>query len=432
MREMKDSFTSWTGLIPKSWSVIGFNKAILRMATGLNPRENFQLSKDEEYYYITIRNFKNGVLFLDENCDRISPQAWQMIQERSQLRKGDILFASISKDGQVYLLENDPVNWNINESVFCIRINKKFFDERFFCYHLINPAYYSDLLMDATGSTFQSIKQNKLKNSFLIMPPISEQRRVADQLDELCSQVDRLIVNEQTQIEKLKTYKQSLVTEVVTKGLDPSVPMKDSGVEWIGEIPEHWSLLRGKALFVETDARSEDGSEELLTVSQYTGVTPRSQKNVNMFEALTLEGYKVCEIGDIAANTMWLWAGAIGVSEYHGVISPSYNVYRQRNADYYPKYLDYLLRAPMLVQEYASRSTGIRASRLRLYPQDFFDILFPVPPKAEQEAMVNYLQAKYAVIDKMISIKQSKIDKLNAYKKSMIYECVTGKKEVLE
>ena len=183
-------------------------------------------------------------------------------------------------------------------------------------------------------------------------------------------------------------------------------------------------------MFYETDARSSDGSEELLTVSQYTGVTPRSQKNVNMFEALTLEGYKICEIGDIAANTMWLWAGAIGVSDYRGVISPSYNVYRQKAATYVPKYLDYLLRSPMLVQKYASLSTGIRASRLRLYPKDFLNISFPVPTKEEQKVIIERIEKKVSKIDSLIAIKRSKIDKLEQFKKLLIYEYVTGKKEV--
>jgi len=149
-----------------------------------------------------------------------------------------------------------------------------------------------------------------------------------------------------------------------------------------------------------------------------------------MFEALSLEGYKICEIGDIAANTMWLWAGAIGVSEYRGVISPSYNVYRQRGNHFIPQYLDYLLRAPMLVQEYASLSTGIRASRLRLYPKDFFNIMFPVPPIDEQQAILDVLSSQFSAVDRLIAIKQAKIEKLEQYKRSLIYEYVTGKKEV--
>ena len=165
--------------------------------------------------------------------------------------------------------------------------------------------------------------------------------------------------------------------------------MKDSGVDWIETIPSDWQMIRGKGLFIENTIRSDDGSEELLTVSQYTGITPQSQKTVNMFEAETLEGYKVCEIGDIAANTMWLWAGAIGVSQYKGVISPSYNIYRQISNAYVSKYLDYLLRIPPLVQHYESLSTGIRASRLRLYPEQFLRIRFSVPSIEEQCQIVD-------------------------------------------
>lgn len=280
-----------------------------------------------------------------------------------------------------------------------------------------------------TGSAQPKLNQENLNNIWLPVPPINVQQAIVDSLDREYEKVDMLIANVQAQIEKLKAYKQSIITEVVTTGLDPTVSMKDSGVEWIGEIPAHWEIKRGKVLFEESDARSADGSEELLTVSQYTGITPRSQKNVNMFEALTLEGYKLCDVGDIAANTMWLWAGAIGVSAYSGVISPSYNVYRQKAENFVPSYLDCLLRAPMLVQEYASRSTGIRASRLRLYPKDFLDIMFPVPPVDEQQDIMSVLSEKFAAVDKLIAIKKSKIEKLEQYKKSLIYEYVTGKKE---
>lgn len=280
-------------------------------------------------------------------------------------------------------------------------------------------------------ATIAHFTKDKFVQLPLLVLPISEQQNIVDYLNYKCTQVDTLVSNVQAQIEKLKAYKQSLITEIVTKGLDPTAPMKDSGIEWVGEIPAHWEVKRGKVLFVESDARSADGSEELLTVSQYTGITPRSQKNVNMFEALTLEGYKICDVGDIAANTMWLWAGAIGVSAYSGVISPSYNVYRQKAENFVPGYLDCLLRAPMLVQEYASRSTGIRASRLRLYPKDFLNIMFPVPPFGEQQEIMRVLSDKFAAVDKLIAIKESEIEKLEQYKKSLIYEYVTGKREVM-
>ena len=225
-----------------------------------------------------------------------------------------------------------------------------------------------------------TLNNDSLRSYEIPVIPYIVQQRIVEKIQSKEKKVDAIIANVQTQIEKLKAYKQSLITEVVTKGLDPTVPMKDSGVEWMGLIPAHWGVKCGKHLFAESDLRSADGSEELLTVSQYTGITPRSQKNVNMFEALSLEGYKICKVGDIAANTMWMWAGAIGVSQYYGVVSPSYNVYHQIGNAYLSKYLDYLLRIPPLVQCYERQSTGIRAYRLRLLTQQFLNIRFPVPP----------------------------------------------------
>lgn len=170
--------------------------------------------------------------------------------------------------------------------------------------------------------------------------------------------------------------------------------------------PARWPRMRGKRLFQEVDERSQTGDEELLSVSHITGITPRSQKNVTMFEAESLVGYKKCKVGDIAANTMWTWQGAIGVSRYDGVVSPAYNVYRQKAGFYHPGYLDLLLRESKLVDVYHSLSTGVRASRLRLYPDVFLTIDFPVPPRDEQEQIVRFLDWKIGAIDYLLSIKE--------------------------
>lgn len=304
---------------------------------------------------------------------------------------------------------------------------------KYYDYYFKSQYWLMAMFAHGKGVSFDNrwtLNNDSLRSYEIPVIPYIVQQRIVEKIQSKEKKVDAIIANVQTQIEKLKAYKQSLITEVVTKGLDPTVPMKDSGVEWMGIIPAHWGVKCGKHLFAESDLRSADGSEELLTVSQYTGITPRSQKSVNMFEALSLEGYKICKVGDIAANTMWMWAGAIGVSQYYGVVSPSYNVYHQIGNAYLSKYLDYLLRIPPLVQCYESQSTGIRASRLRLYPQQFLNIRFPVPPYAEQEAVVAELEGRCEKVDRLIAIKQKKIDKLNEYKKSLIYECVTGKKEV--
>ena len=186
--------------------------------------------------------------------------------------------------------------------------------------------------------------------------------------------------------------------------------------------PERWPRYRGKQLFEEIDDRSKTGEEELLSVSHITGITPRSQKNVTMFKAESLVGYKRCQVGDIAANTMWTWQGAIGVSQYAGVVSPGYNVYRQRGDYYNPRFLDLLLREPSLVDVYHSLSTGIRLSRLRLYPKDFLTIDFPVPPSDEQQHIVDFIDWKVSGINELIKLRLKQKTSLNTYLRAFIEE----------
>lgn len=191
------------------------------------------------------------------------------------------------------------------------------------------------------------------------------------------------------------------------------------------EYPSRWPMVRGKNLFRNIDVRSIDGTEELLTVSHITGITPRKSKNVTMFMAESLVGYKKVLPGDIAANTMWMWQGAIGVSKYEGVISPSYNVYRQKNHVYESDYLDYLLREQHLVDIYHSLSTGIRPSRLRLYPEQLFSIDFPVPPLDEQTQIVKYIGWKTSALNDAIKTLHRQVELLQEAKQLLLHTAIT-------
>lgn len=421
MREMRDSGVAWIGEIPEEWSLIRFKDKY---------KNSKEIAGEKSIEYQRLALTLNGVVQRPKNdSDGLQPKEFDTYQV---LHENDFVFKMIDLQNiSTSRVGLSPYTGLVSPAYIRFRPKNNTQYPRFIYYFLMGM-YYNCVFNNLGGDGVRSALNASDIGTLLIPYPDGKiQKQIGESLDTICANVDTLTTNIKTQIEKLKAYKQSLITEVVTKGLDPTVPMKDSGVEWIGEIPAHWKIQRGKALFKETDARSADGSEELLTVSQYTGITPRSQKNVTMFEALSLEGYKICEIGDIAANTMWLWAGAIGVSEYRGVVSPSYNVYRQRSNNFAPRYLDHLLRAPMLVQEYDSLSTGIRASRLRLYPKDFFNIMFPVLPLEEQQAILDALNSKLSAVDRLIAIKQAKIEKLEQYKRSLIYEYVTGKREVI-
>ena len=198
------------------------------------------------------------------------------------------------------------------------------------------------------------------------------------------------------------------------------------GMRWLPPVPEHWIEQRAKTFFREVDERSRTGEEELLSVSHLTGVTPRSQKNVTMFKAASYVGSKLCRPGDIVINTLWAWMAALGASKYAGIVSPAYGVYRPHSSESFnPAYLDYLLRTRAYVAEYIGRSTGIRASRLRLYPKQFLDIPILQPPRPEQDHIVAYLRAQDVQIARFIKAKRDLIGLLTEQKLRIIDHAVT-------
>ena len=254
------------------------------------------------------------------------------------------------------------------------------------------------LELAANGVTRFGLSKFDIRKAAVPMPPLPRQRAIADYLDRETARLDALVAAKERLLELLAEKRRAIVTRAVTRGLDPRAPMRDSGVPWLGEVPAHWGVERARWLFRERDQRSEDGAEELLTVSHLTGVTPRSEKDVNMFEAETLEGYKVCMTGDLVINTLWAWMGAMGVSFVHGVVSPAYNVY-EPTEQLDPAYVDALSRLPVFAQEVVRHSKGVWSSRLRLYPDGFFEISLPVPPLSEQRRIVTVLDLERRKLD---------------------------------
>ena len=407
-RKMKESGIDWIGSIPKSWNTIKFKYLHGGMNTGEGIDKNFWSNEPTDKLFYTA-----GIKPIRTN--------YEDFPEWKYTKENDLLLA---RNGTPYIYipyPNACYTDHIIRATMNASVNKRFVQYGLQC-------SIASVVVDSVSlATWSASLWNK---QVIAWPSAEEQERIVPFLDEKCAEIDNVLEKTRASINEYKKLKQSIITQAVTKGIRGDRAMKDSGIEWIGEIPEDWDAKRGKALFHEIKNLSTDGTEELLTVSQYTGITPRSQKNVTMFQSESLVGYKIVEIGDIGANTMWLWDGAIGVSTYRGVISPSYNVYRQNNGEYDSRYLDYLLRNPLLVQHYESKSTGIRASRLRLYPQQFLSIMFPLPDIIEQRVIAEYLDNKCKGIETLIGKKYELIADLEGYKNSLIYEYVTGKKEV--
>ena len=206
--------------------------------------------------------------------------------------------------------------------------------------------------------------------------------------------------------------------------------MKDSGVDWIGEIPEQWSTIRVKQLLKERGERSVDGSEEPLSMSQKLGLVPTKMLDVIPNMASSFVGAKLAYVDDLVFNKLKAHLGVFSVSKYDGLVSPDYAVYYS-TGKVHLKYLEYLFKTPQCISEFRKRSTGIAAGLTRLYTDGLFAIECPFPDMSEQIQIVDHLNEKCEQIDRLMAIKQAKIEKLEQYKKSLIYEYVTGKKEVI-
>ena len=323
---------------------------------------------------------------------------------------------------------------------------------------IISPAYvvlalretisprFADFLFQSRDMVAQYVTSSKgvgdiqrdihtpwLKNVKVPLPPPTEQAAIVRFLDWANGRLERAIRAKRKVIALLNEQKQAIIHRAVTRGLDPSVHLKPSGIPWLGDIPQHWEVRRAKYLYREVDERSPDGSEELLSVSHLTGVTPRSQKNITMFKAASYAGHKLCQPGDLVVNTMWAWMGALGVSTHAGIISPAYAVYRPRRSEgIVGIYMDGLLRCRPYVSNIICRSTGLRASRLRLYPEEFFRLPIIQPPPQEQRQIVERIQGETAELDTAINRLEREIELLREYRTRLVADVVTGKLDVRE
>ncbi|MDE0322627.1 MAG: restriction endonuclease subunit S [Candidatus Poribacteria bacterium] len=409
--EYKESGVEWIGEIPSYWQT-GTIKYLTRNLDGKRIPLSGEVRAGQKQIYPYYG--ANGVIDYVEDY----------IFEGEHILIGEDGAPFFDKTKEVSLLASGKF-WVNNHCHILKNIGTS--EARFIVYCLNSVDYFEYI----TGSTRDKLTQADLNRIKIPIPNHQEQKQIANFLDRKTERIDELIYIKERQIGLLQEQRAALINHAVTKGLDPNVEMKPSGVEWIGEIPKHWEVRKNKRIFHERDDRSGTGEEELLTVSHITGVSPRAEKkNVSMFLAETLEGYKHCSVGNLVINTMWAWMGALGVSSFEGIVSPSYNVYQLKSSEYVPKYYDYLYRTPNHIKEIIRWSKGIWTSRWRLYPDAFFSMFAITPPFSEQAQIANFLDRKTEQIDELVAIEQRKIELLKEYRQTLISEAVTGKIDV--
>ena len=426
-RQMKDSGVEWIGEIPAQWKVTKLLN-ILRSSISDGPHETPELVSENGIPFISVDSL-NSTKSIDFSVVKkyISEEKYSDYCKKTKLEKGDILFSKSASIGKTAIVGNEK--FMIWSPLAIIKVDAQNVVD--FVYYLLNCEelikYVS--LMGSYNTQF-NVGMRTLERVPVPIPKANVQQTIAAYLDRKCTQIDTLIANQQQQIEKLKAYKQSVITETVTKGLDPDVAMKDSGVEWIGEIPEHWDTIRIKQLLRERKERSVNGEEEPLSMSQKLGLVPTKMLDIVPNMATSFVGAKLAYIDDLVFNKLKAHLGVFSVSKYDGLVSPDYAVYFSTGLCNL-KYLEYLFKTPQCISEFRKRSTGIAAGLTRLYTDGLFAIECPLPSKEEQQQIAEYLDQKCEQIDRLIAIKQQKIEKLQQYKKSLIYEYVTGKKEVI-
>ena len=347
----------------------------------------------------------------------------------TEVLPGDVLICRLAAPVGRACIAPDLGKRMITSVDVCILKLQSGFDPRFVVYALSQDAYLSWLGAICRGGTRDRVSRSMLGAIRLPVPALVEQRAIAAFLDRETTKIDALVAKKERLIELLQEKRTALVTHAVTKGLDPNVPMKPSGVEWLGEIPAHWEVKPSRSLFRDTDRRSETGDEELLTVSHLTGVTPRSEKNVTMIEALSHEGYKICEEGNLVINTLWGWMGALGIAWQRGIVSPAYNVY-QLSKSMVPHFVDYYSRTPANVCDITRHSKGIWKSRLRIYPDDLREVLMVVPPISEQLEIAAYLDRQLREMTSLESKVREGTERLREYRTALISAAVTGEIDV--
>lgn len=426
MREMKDSGIEWIGKIPAHWAL---SKVGMFYNIVLGKMLQSEQSSDSDTYekYLCAMNLGNNALKYD-----VLKKMWFSEKERQQykVQKGDLIVVEGGDVASCDIVKEDVSDLYIQNALHRVRAKKDFTLE-FLRYSLMMAKAQGYISLICNKATIAHFTKDKFSSLPFLVVPVDEQLKIVQVLDKKCAQVDALITNIQTQIEKLKAYKQSMITEVVTKGLDPTVPMKDSGVEWIGEIPKHWSVIPSKFLFANCDERRREGDVQ-LTASQKYGMISQEEymrrENARIVLAdKGLENWKHVEPFDFVIS-LRSFQGGLEMSEVTGCATWHYIILRARQR-IHPYYYKWLFKSSMYITTLQRTCNYIRDGQDLRY-SNFVKVPLCIPTLYEQQKIADFLDRKCAKIDHLITLKQSKIEKLEQYKRSLIYEYVTGKREV--
>lgn len=409
----KDSGVGWIGKIPSHWSCVPFRRIAKVQCNLVRPSENltmFQISPDS----------------IEKNSGKIiktrTVEEAKVDSDNHRFYKGQILYSKIRP--LLNKVTIAPYDGLCSADMYPISTIE---NTEYVMYYMLSEAFLSSVKnIVADRVKMPKINQDELKNTDFVIPPFSEQQVIVDYLKDKTLKIEQYVFARERERELLDSLKQSEIANVVTKGLNSNVRMKDSGIPWIGMIPEHWEVKRLRH-FIKFVSVKGHGEKPLLSVTREQGVIERnveSKEENHNFIPDDLSGYKLVRKGQFVINKMKSWQGSYGVSDYEGIVSPAYYVCDLT----FPckKFFSMAIRSKAYIPFFTQYSKGIRVDQWDLSPIGLKSIPFIVPPIEEQQAIVDYIEAKLSKIDSCMADLQAEIDYLKEFKQRLISDVVTG------
>ena len=390
--QYKESGVRWLGSVPDRWSVKAL-KHVFTVVGGSTPKSEVGDYWDGEHVWVTPADLSSLPGFdITESSRRITTAGLASCGT-NLVPAGSIVLSTRAPIGSLAIA---GTNLCTNQGCKSL-VTKGRAHPRFYAYLL--SIVGEELNVRGRGTTFLELSADALGAFEIVEPTPEDQGAIVDFLDRETAKIDVLVEEQRRLIELLKEKRQAVISHAVTKGLDAGVPLKDSGVEWLGAVPEHWNLLATKRLFrVVADPAPDDNEYELLSIYTAIGVRPRQDLEQRGNRATTQDGYWMVRKGDLIVNKLLAWMGAIGVSDYDGVTSPAYDILRA-TVPLEPRFYDYLFRCGICFTEFRRYSRGIMDMRLRLYFDELGQLVMPFPPLDEQRRIVSHLQSEAGKFD---------------------------------
>lgn len=425
-REMKDSGLPWVGKIPSDWEIkrLKYAADYFYKGNGITKDEVFEDGDISCIRYGEIYSKYNGAFV---NC--ISKTKLMVQVSPRHIKKGDILFACtgelVEEIGKniVYMGDNPCL---VGGDIIVMRHQQ----DPIFMNYALNSYAQTQKSEGKAKLKVVHISSKDIQNLMVLLPTLPEQQAIANFLDEKCAEIDGLLADLDAEVKTLAEYKKSIIAETVTRGQNPNAPMKQSGIPWAETIPAHWTTEKGKYLFELRRTKGNPHNQELMSPSQKYGVIPQSQLEgvVLVKEKTDLNTFRTIRPGDFCIS-LRSFQGGFEYSRYEGVVSPAYQVFYP-NKPIIDGFFKYMFKSEGFISYINTFSMSLRDGKNIAF-EDFGNSYIPIPPIEEQNAIATYLDKKCSIIDQSIADKQTQIEALKSYKSSLIYEYVTGKKQVI-